>query len=95
MKKISPKIGQLFLVLLLFFVVSGSARKEAPAIFEIDGVQMENIDRGLTALVRADTSIYLGWRLLIDDPEDIAFNIYRKMIGSVEPNDYIKLKNLI
>ncbi len=93
MKKISPKIGQLFLVLLLFFVASGSARKEAPAIFEIDGVQMENIDRGLTALVRADTSIYLGWRLLIDDPEDIAFNIYRKMIGSVEPNDYIKVND--
>src|SRR5690606_25552380 len=40
---------------------------------------------------RSDTSIYLGWRLLEDDPEDIEFNVYRKMIGAVESNDYIKV----
>lgn len=54
-------------------------------------VQKEHIDRGLVALVRSDTSVYIGWRLLADDPDDIAFNIYRKMIGAVAPNNYIKI----
>ncbi|MDD2437964.1 MAG: hypothetical protein PHG27_10870 [Massilibacteroides sp.] len=35
-------------------------------------MQKEYIDRGLIALVRSDTSVYIGWRLLKDDPRDIA-----------------------
>ncbi len=54
-------------------------------------IQTEHIDRGLIALVRSDTSVYIGWRLLADDPKDIAFNIYRKTIGAVAPNDYTKI----
>lgn len=54
-------------------------------------IQKEYIDRGLIALVRSDTSVYIGWRLLEDDPQDVAFNLYRKTIGAVTPNEYIKL----
>jgi hypothetical protein len=56
-----------------------------------EGVQTEFFDRGFVAFTRADTSVYLGWRLLEDDPEDIAFNLYRKMIGTVPDNDYVKV----
>jgi rhamnogalacturonan endolyase len=38
---------------------------------------MENLDRGLVALEREDGSVFLGWRLLDSDPEDIAFQIRR------------------
>jgi len=45
----------------------------------------EKIDRGVVALildggVRRST-VYVGWRLLASDPEDTAFNVYRKDIG--------------
>ena len=40
--------------------------------------QMENLDRGLIAIHKANDSIYLGWRLLGTEPEDISFNLYRK-----------------
>jgi hypothetical protein len=38
--------------------------------------QMENLDRGLVA-VKSDDGVYLGWRMLGTEPEDIKFNIYR------------------
>jgi hypothetical protein len=38
--------------------------------------QMEKIGRGLIA-VKVDNGVYIGWRLLGTDPEDISFNIYR------------------
>ena len=37
----------------------------------------ENLDRGLVALARDRGQVFLSWRLLRSDPEDIAFNIYR------------------
>jgi rhamnogalacturonan endolyase len=58
-----------------------------------DGVQKEFLDRGFVAFTRADTSVYLGWRLLEDDPADVAFNLYRKMIGAVPDNDYVKVNS--
>ncbi len=43
--------------------------------------QMEQLDRGLIA-VRSDTSqVYVGWRLLGNDPADVAFNLYRSTGG--------------
>ena len=39
---------------------------------------VENLDRGLVALEREDGSVFLGWRLLDADPEDIAFLITRR-----------------
>ena len=38
----------------------------------------EPLGRGLVALPNADGSIYLGWRLLKNDPKDIAFDVYRR-----------------
>jgi len=39
--------------------------------------QMEQLDRGLVALFRADGGHLLRWRLFADDPEDIGFHVYR------------------
>ena len=37
--------------------------------------QMENLNRGLIA-IRSENQIYIGWRLLGNDPADIGFNLY-------------------
>ena len=37
----------------------------------------ENIDRGIIAMYNDSNSVYIGWRLLEDDPENITFNVYR------------------
>jgi rhamnogalacturonan endolyase len=37
----------------------------------------EQLDRGMVAFTREDGSIYVQWRLLDNDPADIAFNIYQ------------------
>jgi len=42
---------------------------------------MENLDRGVVAMHRADGKVYVGWRLLGTDPDDIAFNVYRSEAG--------------
>lgn len=41
----------------------------------------EDIDRGVVALTVEEGHVYVGWRLLKDDPEETAFNIYRQDIG--------------
>ncbi len=41
----------------------------------------ERIDRGVVALVVDEDQVYVGWRLLAGDPEDVAFNVYRKDVG--------------
>ena len=38
---------------------------------------VEHLDRGLVALPLDGGKVYLGWRLLLSDPEDVAFNVYR------------------
>ncbi|MDP6635778.1 MAG: silent information regulator protein Sir2 [Phycisphaerae bacterium] len=39
---------------------------------------VERLDRGLNALPVGTKQVYLSWRLLADDPRDIAFNVYRR-----------------
>ncbi|MBN2181927.1 MAG: rhamnogalacturonan lyase [Sedimentisphaerales bacterium] len=39
--------------------------------------RMENLGRGVVAIDNGDGNVYVGWRLLGTDPEDIAFNVYR------------------
>jgi rhamnogalacturonan endolyase len=41
----------------------------------------EKIDRGVVALTINEDSVYVGWRLLKEDPNNTAFNIYREDIG--------------
>src|SRR5688572_24543202 len=43
--------------------------------------QMENLGRGVVAIRQADGTVYVGWRLLGTDPENIAFNLYRSTGG--------------
>ncbi len=42
----------------------------------------EKLNRGMTAVTIEGGKIYLGWRLLKSDPEDIAFNVYRSTEGA-------------
>ncbi|WP_197529886.1 rhamnogalacturonan lyase family protein [Botrimarina mediterranea] len=46
--------------------------------------QVERLDRGVVAVRPAEGSAYIGWRLLGDDPTDVAFNVYRAS-GGGEP----------
>lgn len=39
--------------------------------------QMEKLNRGLVAVRTSSTQVFLSWRLLGNDPENIAFNLYR------------------
>jgi rhamnogalacturonan endolyase len=43
--------------------------------------QMENLGRGVVAIGQGQGKVYVGWRLLGTDPEDIAFNLYRATGG--------------
>ncbi|MEJ5995696.1 rhamnogalacturonan lyase [Pedobacter sp. Du54] len=40
--------------------------------------QMEKLDRGLIAMRQGTDTVYVGWRLLGTETDDIAFNLYRK-----------------
>jgi hypothetical protein len=42
--------------------------------------RQEKLGRGLIA-IRQENGVYLGWRLLFDDPQDVVFNIYRRTNG--------------
>lgn len=39
--------------------------------------QMERLGRGFVAVNQPDGKVYIGWRLLATDPDNIAFNVYR------------------
>jgi rhamnogalacturonan endolyase len=41
------------------------------------GQAAEKLDRGVVALRNADGAVYVGWRLLADDPPEAAFHVYR------------------
>ena len=44
-------------------------------------VAEEKLNRGLIAVVNDARKVYIGWRLLKDDPADVAFNVYRRTAG--------------
>jgi len=39
---------------------------------------MESLDRGVVAVQQSDGKVFVSWRLLASDPEDVAFNVYRE-----------------
>ena len=51
--------------------------------------QRENLGRGMVAIHQGDGMVYVGWRMLGTDPDDIAFNLYRSTGGgrAVKLND--------
>ena len=51
---------------------------------------LENLDRGVIALVNADGNIYIGWRLLASEPPDIGFDVLR---CSEPDGKYVKLNS--
>ncbi len=40
--------------------------------------QMEKMDRGIVAMPKSSSQIYISWRHLATDPDDIAYNVYYK-----------------
>ncbi len=64
-------------------MLTSSTGKVAVAGTATDTWQRERLDRGLVALPTDDGRVYLSWRLLPEDPESIAFNVYRRE-GSTE-----------
>ncbi len=44
----------------------------------------EKLDRGIVAVPSGVGKVYVGWRLLQEDPPDVAFNVYRKAAGAAE-----------
>ena len=44
-------------------------------------VAEEKLDRGVIAVVNDARQVYIGWRLLKDDPAGVAFNVYRRTAG--------------
>ncbi len=57
-------------ILLISITVPGAGQRMA-----------EKIDRGVVALTTGYQQVYVGWRLLENDPADVAFNVYRKEAG--------------
>lgn len=45
--------------------------------------QMEHLGRGVVAVRTGTSSVYVGWRLLGNDPDDVGFNLYRSANGGV------------
>lgn len=41
--------------------------------------QMEKLGRGVVAVNQGDGKVFVSWRLLGDDPEKLAFNVYRSL----------------
>ena len=44
--------------------------------------QMENLGRGLVAIHHGDRKVFVSWRLLGTEPDEIAFNVYRVNSGA-------------
>jgi autotransporter-associated beta strand protein len=60
------------MTLLFAFVLPASAQR-----------QMENLGRGVIALKKSSSQIYVSWRLLATDPDGTRFNVLRSANGAV------------
>ncbi len=70
------------LLLILIISIAGLFCPSSTAISQTTGPkppprQMENLGRGVVALNEGGGKIFVSWRMLGTDPEDIAFNLYR------------------
>lgn len=63
------------LYLFFFFFISGSIYGQRV---------MENLDRGVVAVRHAPDSVFISWRILATEPDNLSFNIYR-ITGSGKP----------
>lgn len=68
-----------FALICLFTCFAPSGLAEEPrGGGEVRARQVERLDRGLIVVRRSATEAYIGWRLFADDPEEIAFHLYRQ-----------------
>jgi autotransporter-associated beta strand protein len=44
--------------------------------------KVEKLGRGVVAVNLGGGNVYISWRLLVSDPEDVAFNLYRSIGGA-------------
>jgi rhamnogalacturonan endolyase len=69
------------------------------ALLQTNTLAKETFNRGLIAVVTDQAQVYLGWRLLEDDPADVAFNVYRRTDGGsavrVNPKPLASTTNII
>lgn len=72
-KKTMSRFAFHFLLAVVVLCLAGAASAQR---------QMENLNRGLVAIRKNSTQIYLGWRLFGNDPSNIAFNLYRSANGA-------------
>ena len=63
-------------VVAVAILIDGSLALTAPA-----QRQMEALGRGVVAIPEDGGKVFVGWRLLGTDPDDIAFNVYRSTGG--------------
>jgi fibronectin-binding autotransporter adhesin len=68
-------MGFRFTLSLLLAVILGVSSAHAQR-------QMEKLGRGVVVLRTSSTQTYIGWRLLGNDPQDLAFNLYRSANGA-------------
>ncbi len=73
--KLPPRLLRLLAPALALAVLAPSAFAQR---------QMEKLGRGVVAVRTGSTQVYVGWRLLGNDPEDIAFNVWRSA-GAAAP----------
>ncbi len=66
--------------LLLMQTVRADTNDVASTAADLPPRQMEYLDRGLVGINEGDR-VYLSWRLLATDPDDITFDVYRKPPG--------------
>jgi hypothetical protein len=60
---------------------AGPATDEPEPPAPLPARQMEDLNRGVIALRRATSQVYVGWRMLGTDPANVAFNLYRSANG--------------
>src|SRR5512139_3968928 len=47
----------------------------------VSAAAAERLERGAVAVPRPDGSVFISWRLLVSDPPNAAFNVYRTDAG--------------
>lgn len=74
MRESPAKMGAVVIVSVMLSTVSAIGAQR----------QVENLGRGVVAVELGEGKVYVGWRLLGTDPENIEFNVYR---GDTQVND--------
>ena len=48
--------------------------------------RMEYLDRGLIGIQKEDGTVFLSWRLLAEDADEVSFNVYRRTYAEQLPD---------